>query len=78
MTSCSVDVQKWFVEDLTKDFQVEVSIANIPQNEVSFLERTYVWVDEGLLVKPGQYAAKMIHLFEENYGGQEAQTASNL
>ena len=54
------------MEDLKKDLQVEVTVAKKPGDEFTFLKRTYVWVKEGLLVKPGQYAAKMIKLFEEN------------
>ena len=62
-----------FVEDLKKDFQVEVTVAKKPGDEFAFLKRTYVWVEEGVLVKPGQYAAKMIKLLEENYGTTKKQ-----
>lgn len=47
---------------------MEVPLARASGDEFTFLKRTYVWVEEGLLVKPVQYAAKMVKLFEENYG----------
>ena len=57
-----------FVDKLKAKFEVEVSRVEEDDQEFSFLKRTYKLTPEGLLVKPGQYARKMIALFEETFG----------
>ena len=57
-----------FTTELRKHFEVDVNKAENVGDTFSFLKRKYEVVDEGLLVKPGQYAANMIKTFEEVYG----------
>ena len=57
-----------FVDKLKAKFEVEVSRVEEDGQEFSFLKRTYKLTPESLLVKPGQYASKMIALFEDTYG----------
>ena len=62
-----------FVDRLKAKFEVEVSRVEENGQEFSFLKRTYKLSPEGLLVKPGQYAGKMIALFEETFGQAKRQ-----
>ena len=57
-----------FVDKLKEKFDVEVSMIKNHNDEFSFLKRKYIYVPEGLLVRPGQYATRMIKTFEDNYG----------
>ena len=57
-----------FVKKLRDKFDVEVSMIKEHNEEFSFLKRKYTYVPEGLLVRPGQYATKMIKAFEDKYG----------
>ena len=57
-----------FVCKLKEKFEVEVSMVRNYNDEFAFLKRKYIYVPEGLLVKPGQYATKMIKTFEDKYG----------
>ena len=57
-----------FVKKLKDKFDVEVSMIKEHNEEFSFLKRKYTYVAEGLLVRPGQYAMKMIKAFEDKYG----------
>ena len=52
-----------FVKKLKEKFDVEISMVKNYNGEFSFLKRKYAYVPEGLLVRPGQYATKMIKAF---------------
>ena len=54
-----------FVKKLKEKFDVEVSMIKEHNED---LKRKYTYVPEGLLVRPGQYATKMIKAFEDKYG----------
>ena len=60
------------VEEFTtkpkKHIEVDVNKAENVGDSFSFLKRKYEVVEEGMLVKPGQYAANMVKTFEEVYG----------
>ena len=62
-----------FVEKLKEKFEVEVSMVKDYNDEFALLKRKYIYVQEGLLVKPGQYATKMIKTFEDKYGSVRQQ-----
>ena len=57
-----------FVNKLKEKFDVEISMITKHNDEFSFLKRKYIYVPEGLLVRPGQYATRMIKTFEDKYG----------
>ena len=57
-----------FVDKLKEKFDVEVSMIRNYDDEFSFLKRKYIYIPEGLLVRPGQYATRMIKTFEDKYG----------
>lgn len=52
-----------FVKKLKEKFDVEVAMVKNYNDE--FLKRRCTYVPEGLLVRPGQHATKIIKAFEE-------------
>ena len=57
-----------FTMELKKHFEVDVNKAEKVGDGFSFLKGKYEVVEEGVLVKPGQYAANVVKTFEEVYG----------
>eukprot|EP00913_Durusdinium_trenchii_P031885 g29862.t1 len=53
---------------MKEKFDIEVNMAKEYGEEFSFLKRKYVYTAEGLLVKPGGYAANMVKTFEDYFG----------
>ncbi|CAK9043853.1 Copia protein, partial [Durusdinium trenchii] len=62
----SIRVQ--YIGQMKEKFDIEVNMAKEYGEEFSFLKRKYVYTAEGLLVKPGGYAANMVKTFEDYFG----------
>ena len=57
-----------FVTKLKEKFEVDVTMVKEYGQEFSFLKRKYIYVEDGLLIKPGQYAANIIKTYEDHFG----------
>ena len=57
-----------FISRMREKFDIEVNMAKEYGEEFSFLKRKYIHTAEGLLVKPGGYAANMVKTFEDYFG----------
>ena len=59
---------KSFVMKLKEKFEIDVTMVKEYGQEFSFLKRKYVYVEDGLLIKPGQYASIIIKTYEDHFG----------
>ena len=57
-----------FVMKLKEKFEVDMMMVTDYGQEFSFLKRRYVFVEDGLLIKPGQYASNIIKTYEDHFG----------
>ena len=57
-----------YIDQMKKKFDVEVNMVKDHGEEFSFLKRKYIYTTEGLLIKPGGYAASMVKTFEDYFG----------
>ena len=61
-------VQDVFLPLLKKKFELNCELLKDVGDSISFLKRTYTRVDDGIVVKPGNYIPKMLEAFEEHFG----------
>ena len=57
-----------FVMKLKEKFEVDMTMVKEYGQEFSFLKRKYAYVEDGLLIKPGQYASNIIKTYEDHFG----------
>ena len=61
-----------FIQNMKKQFDIEVNMVKGYGEEFSFLKRKYVYTPEGLS-KPGSYATNMVKTFEDHFGSVKRQ-----
>ena len=57
-----------FVMKLKEKFEVDMTMVKEYGQEFSFLKRKYIYVEDDLLIKPGQYASNVIKTYEDHFG----------
>ena len=67
-----------FVVKLKEKFEVDMTMVKEYGQEFSFLKRKYIYVEDGVLIKPGQYASNIIKTYEDHFGPAKKQTTGDL
>ena len=63
----------FFILLITKRFEINSNFLDKVGDKITFLKRTYVLVDDGLVVVPGCYIETMLEIFERSHGHVRAQ-----
>ena len=61
-------VHEIFLPLLKKKFDLSCELLKDAGDSILFLKRLYTRVDDGIVVKPGNYIQKMLEAFEERFG----------
>lgn len=61
-------IMDFFILLITKRFEISSNFLEKVGDKMTFLKRTYVLVDDGLVVVPGGYIETMLEIFESSHG----------
>jgi hypothetical protein len=66
-------IMDFFIPLIKKRFEISSDFLEKVGDKMTFLKRTYVRVDDGLVVVPGGYIETMLEIFESSHGHVRAQ-----